>query len=204
MSSVDLGRGPGGRADVRGPDGELWDEATLVARARDRDVAAFEALVRRHQRGIYGLCRRMIGRDADAQDVVQEVFLAAWRRLPDLQDDAAFAGWLYRAATNQCLSALRRRKPTAPIEDDAPPPDGGATAPGADPARQAQNSAAMAALGEALQRLTPRQRACWLLYEVHGRSYDEIARMLDTTNATVRGRIARARAELAEVMRPWR
>lgn len=198
MSSADL-------APVAGPGIVEWDEATLVARARDRDVAAFEVLVRRHQRGIYGLCRRMTGRDADAEDLVQEVFLTAWRRLPDLQDDGAFGGWLYRSATNQCLTLLRRRRPPEPIDDDAPPPtDGAAAGLGGDPARQAQNTAAMQALGSALQRLTPRQRACWLLHEVHGRSYDEIAQLLGTTNATVRGRISRARAELAEVMRPWR
>ena len=62
----------------------------------------------------------------------------------------------------------------------------------------------MAALTDALQQLTPEQRACWLLREVHGRSYDEIAEIVGANSTAVRGRIARARAQLAEVMKPWR
>jgi RNA polymerase sigma-70 factor, ECF subfamily len=177
------------------------DEATLVARARDRDIDSFAVLLRRYERRIYALCVRMLGgANAEAEDVTQEVFLTAWRRLPELADDAAFGAWLYRAATNRCLNALRTRKPSEPIEERTEPPAPTTT----DPARTAQNSAAMNALGEALQQLPPTQRACWLLREVHGRSYEEIAQLVDATPGAVRGRIARARIELAEVMAPWR
>ncbi|SLJ82601.1 Probable RNA polymerase sigma factor [Mycobacteroides abscessus subsp. abscessus] len=62
----------------------------------------------------------------------------------------------------------------------------------------------LAALNQALQRLTPEQRACWLLREVDGLSYEEIATIVETNTTAVRGRIARARAQLAEVMKPWR
>jgi len=97
------------------------DEATLVARARDRDVDAFAALLRRYQRRIFALCLRMLdGASAEAEDVTQEVFVTAWRRLPELQHEAAFGGWLYRAATNRCLNLLRTRRPT-----HAPATDGG-------------------------------------------------------------------------------
>lgn len=121
------------------------DDATLVARARERDVAAFEALVRAYQRRIYGLCLRMLGSPAEAQDVVQEIFLTAWRRLPEIQTDGAFGGWLYRSATNRCLNVLRSRKPTVEFDETSTP-------------------------------IAP----------------------------AVRGRIARARIELAEAMAPWR
>lgn len=184
------------------------DEATLVARARDRDVGAFEILVRRYERRIYTLCLRMLnGAGGEAQDVVQEVFLTAWRRLPDLEVDAAFGGWLYRTATNRCLNELRRHRPSDELDEQAPAGSGvtehGAGA-GIDPARAAQNAAAMTALTSALATLPPTQRACWLLREVHGRSYVEIAQLLGTSIGAVRGRIARARGELAEVMAPWR
>lgn len=179
------------------------DDATLVARARERDVAAFEALVRAYQRRIYGLCLRMLGSPAEAQDVVQEIFLTAWRRLPEIQTDGAFGGWLYRSATNRCLNVLRLRKPTVELDENSTPIAPGAN-PHGDPERSAQNQALMAALTIALGRLPPTQRACWLLREVHGQSYDEIARTVGASAPAVRGRIARARIELAEAMAPWR
>jgi RNA polymerase sigma-70 factor (ECF subfamily) len=74
----------------------------------------------------------------------------------------------------------------------------------AQPEHAAQVSEQMAALTKALQELTPEQRACWLLREVHGRSYEEIGEIVETSSTAVRGRIARARAQLAEVMQPWR
>ncbi|TWD82520.1 RNA polymerase sigma-70 factor (ECF subfamily) [Kribbella amoyensis] len=187
---------------VTRPEAVDLDEATLVARARDRDPVSFELLVRRYQRRIYTLCLRMLnGATGDAEDVAQETFVTAWRRLPEIRDDAAFGGWLYRTATNKCLTLLQRRRPTLDLDEDNPPPD---PRPGGDPERTASSSAAMHALSEALQKLPPPQRACWLLREVHGRSYQEIAELVGTTPTAVRGRIARARAELAEVMKPWR
>lgn len=186
--------------DGPAPDMTVLDGATLVARARDGDVRAFEMLVRRNQGRIYALALRMMGNSAEAQDIVQDVFLTAWRRLPELREDAAFVGWLYRTASNRCLGKLRRRKPV----DEFEPERHAATDAREDPERSAQVSGQLRALEDALATLTPQQRACWLLREAHGRSYDEIAELVDATPASVRGRIARARLELAKVMQPWR
>jgi RNA polymerase sigma-70 factor, ECF subfamily len=180
--------------------GEL-DDATLVARAREGDTRAFEALVRRYQRQLYHLALRITGCSGDAEDVVQEVFLTAWRRLPEIRDDAALPGWLYRATTNRCLNLLRRRRPSAEFDDTTPAP---AQAPAEDPQRAAEASQQVRALTAALARLPPTQRAAWLLREVHGRSYEEIADALATTPHAVRGRLARARVQLAELMQTWR
>jgi RNA polymerase sigma-70 factor (ECF subfamily) len=177
----------------------VLDDATLVARARDGDVRAFEALVRRYQRRIYQLALRMTTSTADAEDITQEVFLTAWRRLPELREDAAVVGWLYRTATNRCLNLLRARRPTTEIDESTAP----STRPDDDPARGAQNAVQRAALAAALDELPAAQRAVWLLREVHGRSYDEIAQLVDTTPQAVRGRLARARVQLAERMQPW-
>jgi RNA polymerase sigma-70 factor (ECF subfamily) len=174
------------------------DDATLVARARDGDVPAYEQLVRRYQGPMYRLAARMLASRGDAEDVVQDVFLTAWRRLPQLQEDAAFVGWLYRTTTNRCLNVLRARRPQSELDPEA------THSPDPAPDRAAEVSAQLAALTDALQQLTPEQRACWLLREVHGRSYEEIADAVNSTSTAVRGRIARARAQLAEVMQPWR
>ncbi len=185
-------------------EGVRLDDATLVARARDGDVASFEALVRRYQRPIFQLALRMLGSHGDAEDIVQDCFITVWRRLDHLQTDAAFVGWLYRMGTNACLNALRTRarRPAESFDPDTEPAAGPGA--GADPEHAAQTQQQFTALSRALETLTPPQRACWLLYEVHGRSYDEIAQTLGTTSTAVRGRIARARARLVEVMQPWR
>ncbi|PXY29220.1 RNA polymerase subunit sigma-70 [Prauserella sp. PE36] len=176
------------------------DDEALVARARGGDMRAYEQLVRRYQGPMYRLALRMLAGSGEAEDVVQEVFLTAWRRLGQLHEDTAFVGWLYRSTTNRCLNVLRSRRPVADVD-----PDTTATRRvEAQPEPAAELNDQVAALLEALERLTPEQRACWLLREVHGRSYEEIAQIVRGTTAAVRGRIARARAQLAEVMRPWR
>ncbi|WP_351224467.1 sigma-70 family RNA polymerase sigma factor [Streptomyces sp. NPDC002133] len=176
------------------------DDATLVVRARDGDVRAFEVLVRRYQGPMYRLALHILSNRGDAEDVVQEVFLSAWRRLGQLRDDAAFVGWLYRTTTNRCLNLIRARRPVAEADLDSRE---SAEAAGS-PERAAQVNEQLIALAAALTQLTPEQRACWLLREVHGRPYKEIARATGTTRTAVRGRIARARAQLAEAMSPWK
>lgn len=175
------------------------DDATLVARARDRDVRAFEELVRRYQGAMFGHAVRMLADRAEAEDAVQEVFVTAWRRLSELHADAAFSSWLYRSTTRRCLNVLRSRKPATEFDVGLV-----AAGPAGQPDRAAVVSAQLEALTAALQRLTPEQRACWLLREVEDLPYEEIAEVVGTTATAVRGRIARARAQLAEVMAPWR
>lgn len=181
-------------------DDAALDDATLVARARGGDLRAYEALVQRYQGPIYRLALRILASRADAEDVVQDAFLTAWRRLDQLERDEAFVGWLYRTATNRALNVIRTRKPVAEADLDGQE----STSAAGRPDRAAETNAQMAALTAALGTLTPEQRACWLLREVHGRSYEEIAVAVGTTSTAVRGRIARARAQLAEVMAPWR
>ncbi|WP_279580320.1 RNA polymerase sigma factor [Fodinicola feengrottensis] len=108
--------------------------------------------------------------------------------------------WLYRTTTNRCLNVIRARRPRTDLDLDATE----SARPDAHPERAAEVSAQLTALNGALQELTAEQRACWLLREVHGRSYEEIADAVGSTATAVRGRIARARAQLAEVMKPWR
>jgi RNA polymerase sigma-70 factor, ECF subfamily len=181
------------------PPRDSWGDETLVARARDGDTRAFEALVRRYQAPIYRLAVRMLNDAAEGEDVTQEVFVTAWRRLPGIQEDKAVRAWLYRIATNRCLNILRARKPTAPLQEETIP----AASPAASPEARAEAHERLAALRVALGQLTAEQRACWLLREVEELSYAEIAGIVHTTPQAVRGRLARARAELGEAMTSW-
>jgi RNA polymerase sigma-70 factor (ECF subfamily) len=175
------------------------DHATLVARARDGDVPAFEALVRRYQGSMYALAARMLGDRAEAEDIVQDVFVAAWRRLPEIRADAAFPTCLYRCTTNRCLNRLHAMNRVRPVGEQ----EVVGAARGDQPEHAAELNAEVADLLDAVGRLTPQQRACWLLREVHGLSYEDIADVVRTTTTAVRGRIARARAQLAQEMTPW-
>ncbi len=186
------------------------DEGSIVARAQDGDLTAFEHLVNAYQVPLFRLAYRMLSDRGEAEDVVQEVLTASWRGLPNLLDVRAFGGWVYRLATNRCLDVLRRRSTHAETVSDAEDiryaTDTGATlAPtGSDPAYEAELSAQNDHLTAVLKTLSPEQRACWLLREIHGRSYAEIGATLKISPTAVRGRLARARLQIAEGMKEWR
>jgi RNA polymerase sigma-70 factor (ECF subfamily) len=179
----------------------------LITRAQQGDTAAFEALLARHRSLALRLAARVLGRTAspaDAEDAVQDAFLSAWRRLPEFRGEASFSRWMCRIVTNRCLNLARSHRPTMPLEgvlDGAGEP---AAASGQSPERRAEAGAALLALRAALAALTPSQRACWLLAELHGLSYQEIATVVRSTPQAVRGRIFRARRDLAAAMRAWR
>lgn len=188
----------------------LPDEASAVARAQDGDLGAFEDLVTAYQDRLFRLAYRMLGNRGEAEDVVQDALTAAWRGLPILHDVGAFGGWVYRLATNRCLDLLRKRAVRAETTTDPERlrtvADTGLSANlgGSDPAAEAQWSAEQEALTAVLNTLSPEQRACWLLRELHGRSYVEIGATLKITPTAVRGRLARARHQIAEGMSQWR
>ncbi|MFH8367921.1 RNA polymerase sigma factor [Streptomyces sp. NPDC018031] len=197
------GGGDGGHrptAEVSGPASEL-SERLLTARAAEGDDAAFETLVRRHGPVLLQLARRLLGNDGEAEDAVQEAFVSAWRRLPEFRGDAAFGTWMYRIVTNRCLNALRSRRRTQPLESV---PEPAAPEHQSSPARAAESAASVHALATALAGLTPEQRACWVLRELHGLPYEDIAAAVGIGEPAVRGRIFRARRYLTEAMDTWR
>jgi RNA polymerase sigma-70 factor (ECF subfamily) len=161
----------------------------------------------------------MTGSLTDAEDMLQETLLAAWRGLAGFREQSSLRSWLYRIATNQCLNALRsasRRIPAEPIPPFQPPepsrrgeitwlqpyPDAllegiADTAPGPDARYQATESIELAFIA-ALQRMPPRQAATLVLRDVLGFSADEVADMLGTSPTAVKGTLQRARAALDE------
>jgi len=174
------------------------------------DPEAFGALTRIHRRELLVHCYRMLGSVLDAEDVVQETFLRAWRGRHHYQQDASPRTWLYRIATNTCLTALTRRARRVLPEDVVMPTDELAwlepypdllldgiadAAPGPE-ARLDQRAATELAFVAAIQHLPPRQRAVLLMRDVLGFSVPEVAAQLDSTLASVNSAHQRARSTL--------
>lgn len=177
---------------------ESASDALLAARAADGDELAFGVIVRRHAPYLRAFAARMLRSNSDADDIVQEALIVAWRRLPDLDDPAALRSWLTTIVSRKAVERARSTKPTSDLDDiDLP-------AVGDDPETSALTSARMAALSAILRTLPDDQRQIWLLREVAGYSYAEIADRLDTSVPTVRGRLARARGTVLEQMTEWR
>ena len=192
-------------------------EHSTLERAREGDDEAFRELTDPHRRELLVHCYRLLGSLTDAEDLLQETLLAAWRGLAGLQDLAALRSWLYRIATNRCLNARRaaaRRVPMEPVPPFRPPaptrrdeitwlqpfPDAllesiADTSPGPE-ARYHATEAVELAFVVALQRMPPRQAAALVLRDVLGFSAGEVAGLLDTSPTAVKGIVQRARAAL--------
>jgi RNA polymerase sigma-70 factor (ECF subfamily) len=195
--------------------GDALGEAVL-ARARAGDEGAFRELTEPHRRELQLHCYRILGSVHDAEDMVQETVLAAWRSLDAFEGRASVRSWLYRIATNRCLNALRARsrrprevpamgdplEPTRRMEpvwlepypdvllEDIPDRAAGPAA-----RYEARESIELSFI-VALQYLPPRQRAALVLGDVLGYRLAEVAEMLDTGETSVKGALQRARAML--------
>ena len=184
----------GRRSDHLSVDGNDAD-AVLVRAAQQGDRDALNRLLRAHYDRTYAICRRLAGNDADAADATQEALLAIVRGLDRFDGRARFSTWAYRVATNACLDELRRRgrRPTPglpEVETEAPAAAG---APGLD-----DGVADRLTIDEALAALPEEFRAPIVLRDQLGMDYAEIAETLGIPPGTVRSRIARGRARLAE------
>jgi RNA polymerase sigma-70 factor (ECF subfamily) len=195
--------------------GDPLSEAVL-ARARGGDEDAFRELTEPHRRELQVHCYRILGSVQDAEDMVQETMVAAWRGLEAFEGRASMRSWLYRIATNRCLNALRarRRRPQeVPSMVEPPEPtrridplwvepypdvlleDLPDRSPGPAARYEARESIELAFI-VVLQQLPPRQRAALVLRDVLGFRTAEVADMLDTSETSVKGALQRARAAL--------
>jgi RNA polymerase sigma-70 factor (ECF subfamily) len=184
-----------------GGGGEASDEA-LAAAANAGDRGALEVLLARHLDRVHAICRRVTGHPEDARDAAQEALIAVVRGLHRYDGRSLFTTWLYRVATNAALDELRRKKrrpePAELHEERAPGGGAGATAGGA-----SVESAVAARLDvdAALAALSPEFRAAVVLRDLCDLDYAEIADVLDVPIGTVRSRIARGRAAIADHLR---
>ena len=185
-----------------------------VARARSGDESAFQALVERHSRSLFRLAYRMTGNEHDAEDVVQETFLKAYRRLEQFEDRAHFGSWLYRIAANAAYQKLRARRSKAheiAIEDVLPAFDdaGRHFEPMADWSERVDEQALQGelrrVLGAAIDGLPPDYRTALVLHDVEGLSNPDIAEALGISLPAVKSRVHRSRLfvrkQLADYMK---
>jgi RNA polymerase sigma-70 factor (ECF subfamily) len=149
---------------------------------------------------MFRYARRMLNDQGDAEEVVQDAFVAAWKALPDFRGEAPLRTWLFTITGRKAVDLFRKKR-AIPVEEttltDLPAPD-------TDPAGQAVQAGLLDALGVALAELPWLQRAVWLLREVEQMSYAEIAIVLNTTPTVVRGQLARARVGLQHRLEAWR
>ncbi len=186
-------------------------EATIVGRAQDGDLVAFEQLLRHYQGPLFRLAYRLLGDRGEAEDALQDTMVQVWRKLPGLMEPLVFRSWVYQIMTRRCLSLLRTRsrRGVDPVAaDELAELDAGSRGAagkgGSDPAASAEIQAQLQGLNEVLAQLPEDQRVCWVLRELHQLSYAEIAYAMNLSASTVRGRLARARQNLAKGMDAWR
>ncbi|MGI6879614.1 RNA polymerase sigma factor [Microbacterium sp. gxy059] len=178
---------------------ESADDAIVAGRAADGDTAAFAVLVRRYTPMMRTYARRILSGTADVDDVVQDAFITAWGQLPKLDDPGRVKSWLMRITSRKAIDRIRAARPRVDLEEvDLPAPDSSA------PARQVEARAGVSALSDALQALPAPQRECWVLREIGGCTYQEIADDLGVSPSTVRGLLARARKDIIVRMEQWR
>ena len=195
---------------------------TALSRARAGDQDAFQELIDPYRAELQLHCYRILGSLQDAEDQLQETLLAAWRGLVRFEERTSLRSWLYRIATNRCLNALRdRRRRPQEVPPMAEPPEPtrrvepiwlepypdvlleglADTTPGPEARYETRESVGLAFMA-ALQHLPPRQRAAVVLRDVLGFHTVEVAEMLESSEASVKGALQRARATIEERIPP--
>jgi RNA polymerase sigma-70 factor (ECF subfamily) len=174
------------------------EELALVERCRQGDLGAFEELYRAHAGRLFSLLCRMLGNPADAEDLLQEVFLAAHRKLDTFRGDSAVGTWLYRLATNQCLDYLRSRaartsQVTDPLEDDSWLADAGSRG-------LADRAVSRMDIDRAVAQLPEGCRAAFILHDIEGLEHREIGQVLGIAEGTSKSQVHKARMRLRAIL----
>jgi len=185
------------------------DDLTLVRLAQDGDVNAYDELVRRYQRQIYGVIYHMTSHHEDANDLTQEAFVKAWQALKSFKGDSSFFTWLYRIAINRTLNHLKQRKfregrhamSLNDLDMEAERhPDLVAIVSDKTPRRDLALDELKEKLNAAMQRLSENHRTVVTLHDIQGLPHDEIAKILNCNTATVRTRLFYARQQLQGIL----
>jgi RNA polymerase sigma-70 factor (ECF subfamily) len=170
----------------------------LAARCRAGDAGAFEELYRQHARRLFSLVVRIIGSADDAEDLLQEVFLQAHRKLAGFRGDSALGTWLYRLTMNHCLDHLRGRqmrmnRATESLDNDS-------TEEPRAPSPVVPTAVSRMDLERAIKMLPDGARAAFLLHDVEGFEHREIAQILGISEGTSKSQVHKARMKLRAIL----
>jgi len=205
-----------GSSPAPGELASLTDEE-LIARARQKDFTAFEALLERYEDKVFRLAYRFVRNESDAKEILQDTFLSVWRKLDTFKGDSQFSSWVYRVAANTALMRLRsqRRHPQISTEDlpagflDNYRPSGTEglahlPSPGENwakrPDEQLQSDELRRHIQDAVDALPDLYRTVFLVRDVEGLSTEETAEVLGISVPTVKTRLHRARIALREAI----
>jgi RNA polymerase sigma-70 factor (ECF subfamily) len=181
-------------------------EQAAVDRARSGDADAFRMLVERHSRALFRLAFRMTGNESDAEDVVQETFLRAYRQLDKFDERASFGTWLYRIATNYSLDLVRsrnrRQERQQPIEEGGEDPMLGL--PSAEPApdRLALSGEVRERVAAAMDELSAAERTAFVLRHFEGMGIEDVSRALNCQPGAAKHSVFRAVQKLRRALEP--
>ena len=159
------------------------------------DVPAFEDLYRQHSTRLFNLAWRMCGTRADAEDLLQEIFLLAYRKLPEFRGDSTVGTWLYRLAMNRCLDHLKSRQTrasnaTTTLNEEAMP----------GPRRVPDGGIKRLDLERAIAQLPEGARAAFVLHDVEGFQHNEVATILGISEGTSKSQVHKARLKLRALL----
>ena len=183
---------------------EIHPDVALVERARGGDAAAFETLVRQYDRPIFRVANHITQNREDAEDIVQDVFLKAYRKLDQFQGNSKFSTWLTRIAVNESLMRLRKRKTsrTVSMDQDVQTEEGSIPRDFADWGLDPEQQYNQSELGDILQKtiagLSPGFRTVFTLRDIEHLSTEETANALGLSVPAVKSRLLRARLQLRE------
>ena len=170
-------------------------EIEWMARIRDGDMEAFRCLVEAHQARVVGTISKMLGSDAEAEDLAQQVFIRIWKSAPRYRPTAKFTTWLFRITRNLVFNELRRKRHFVDQADEMPEP---AESRDQEPDKVLMEGELQSAIQNAIDQLPESQRLAIIMRRYEGMAYEEIAAVMGTTVPAVKSILFRARAELRE------
>ena len=180
------------------PNPSRTEELALVERCRAGDLAAFETIYRTHSGRLYSVACRVLGNPTDAEDLLQEIFLAAHRKLESFRGESALGTWLYRLAMNLCLDHLRSRANRSGQLTDSLDEEFGLDDVGS--RRLAERTVARMDLERALAQLPDGCRTAFVLHDVEGLEHREVAAALGIAEGTSKSQVHKARMRLRAML----